>query len=207
ELVQVRRAPRTSPKVAGVVLAAGLSSRMGKNKLVMEVTGKPLVRHAAEAALQGGLDPVTVVTGHDAQLVETALSGLSVSFVRNPDFAQGLSSSLKRGILSLPADCDGAMVLLGDMPEVTAELVTSVMAEFDPAKGRGICIATAKGARGHPVLWARKFFPEIAALNGDTGAKALLAAHPGEVCEIPAPGMAPLTDIDTPADLAALSPL
>jgi CTP:molybdopterin cytidylyltransferase MocA/xanthine/CO dehydrogenase XdhC/CoxF family maturation factor len=206
EMVQVRRVPRTSPRLGGVVLAAGLSRRMGKNKLILEVNGKSLVRHAVEAALEGGLDPVLVVTGHDAPAVEKALAGLPVSFVHNENFAIGLSTSLKRGIAALPHDRDGAMVLLGDMPEVNGELITSVMAEFDPAKGRSICIATAKGVHGHPVLWARKFFPEIATLTGDSGAKSLISAHQSEVCEIPAPGKAPLTDIDTPADLAALSP-
>jgi CTP:molybdopterin cytidylyltransferase MocA/xanthine/CO dehydrogenase XdhC/CoxF family maturation factor len=206
EMVQVRRVPRTSPRLGGVVLAAGLSRRMGKNKLILNVNGKPLVRHAVEAALQGGLDPILVVTGHDAPAVEKALAGLPISFVHNENFAAGLSASLKRGIAALPHDRDGAMVLLGDMPEVSGELIASVMAEFDPAKGRGICIATAKGAHGHPVLWARKFFAEIATLTGDSGAKSLISAHRDEVCEIPAPGRAPLTDIDTPADLAALSP-
>ena len=207
ELVQMRRAPRVQSRVAGLVLAAGLSSRMGKNKLVMEVNGKALVRHAADAALEGGLDPVLVVTGNEKEKVEKALAGLPVSFVHNANFANGLSTSLNRGIAALPADVDGVMVLLGDMPGVNAALVGQVKAGFDPAKGRAICIATAQGARGHPVLWARKFFPEIAALTGDQGAKALLAAHAGEICEIPTPGAAPLVDIDTPSDLAALTEL
>src|SRR6185312_7904720 len=181
--------------------------RMGASKMVLEVNGKPLVRHAAEAALEGGLSPVVVVTGHDRTGVEKALSGLPVSFVHNPDYASGLSTSLKTGIAALPPDSDGAMVLLGDMPGVNAGLVRQIAAPFDPAKGRAICIATAKGERGHPVLWARRYFPEIMTLQGDAGAKTLLAAHAAEICEVPSPGAAALTDIDTKADLAAFSSL
>jgi xanthine dehydrogenase accessory factor len=204
ELVQVSRAPKTGPRIGGVVLAAGLSSRMGRNKLLAETGGKALVRHAAEAALGGGLDPVIVVTGHDAAAIEKALAGLPVTFVHNRDFAEGLSTSLRRGIEALPPDCQGAMVLLGDMPGVAASLVANVRVGFGP--GRTICVATAKGRRGHPVLWGREFFPEIAALGGDAGARIILERHAGQVCEIPAADDGPLTDIDTPADLAAFSP-
>ena len=205
ELIQVRRAAKAHARIAGVVLAAGLSSRMGRNKMIAEVGGKPLVRHAALAALESGLDPVFVVTGHDPAAIEKALAGLAVTLVHNEGFADGLSTSLRRGIESVPADCAGAMVILGDMPGVTAGLVANVRAGFDPAKGRGICVATARGQRGHPVLWGRKFFAEIAALQGDMGARALMDRHGDDICEIPVSGDGPLTDIDTPADLAAFS--
>jgi len=200
EMVQVRRAFKAR-RIGGVVLAAGLSRRMGRNKLIAEVTGKTLVRHAAEAALTGGLDPVVVVTGHQAAEIEKSLAGLPVAFVHNPDFAEGLSTSLKTGIESLPADCAGAMVLLGDMPGVTHELVTRVGAAFDPAKGRNICVATAQGERGHPVLWGRQFFAELMRLSGDMGARGLMAAHPENIVEVVAGNAGPLTDIDTPEAL------
>ena len=203
ELVQVRCAPKASPRIGGVVLAAGLSSRMGASKMIIELNGKPLVRHAVDAALEGGLDPIIVVTGYDAASVEKALMGLPVFFIHNGGFAAGLSTSLNKGIAALPPDCEGAMVLLGDMPEVTAALVADVRVGFDPEYGRAICVATAKGQRGHPVLWARRFFPEIARLDGDAGARSLFAAHAGLIHEIPAPGTVSLTDIDTPDDLAA----
>ena len=135
EMIQVRRAPKPA-RIGGVVLAAGLSRRMGHNKLVAEVNGKSLVRHAAEAALEAGLDPVTVVTGHQQLEIEKALAGLPVRFVHNPSFADGLSTSLKKGIESLPEDCAAAMVLLGDMPGVTPDLARRVAAAFEPAKGQ-----------------------------------------------------------------------
>jgi CTP:molybdopterin cytidylyltransferase MocA len=200
EMVQMRRVPKEA-RTAGVILAAGLSRRMGRNKLIAEVSGKTLVRHAAEAALEGGLNPVLVVTGHRPEEIEQALAGLPVRFVHNPAYADGLSTSLKRGIESLPEDRAGAMVLLGDMPGVTPDLVTRVVAAFEPAKGRSICIATADGERGHPVLWGREFFPELMQLSGDQGARALMAMHADKIVEVVAGDAGPLTDIDTPEAL------
>ncbi len=129
--------------------------------------------------------------------------GLKVWFVDNPDFSKGLSSSLKRGISALPDDCDGVLVLLADMPDVSAVLIDKLIAAFDPAAERAICVATRHGRRGNPVLWARRFFPEIDALEGDVGAKALMVAYDDLVCEVEAADDAPLVDIDTPEALEA----
>jgi len=202
ELVQRRRAP--PKRIAGVVLAAGLSSRMGKNKLALRLNGKPLVRHAVEAALAAALDPVIVVTGHDPVVVRDALAGLEVTYAQNPDFGAGLSTSLRAGIRAVPSATEGAMIFLGDMPDISSRLITDMTAAFDPARGRAICVATAKGERGHPVLWSRQFFPEMEALEGDVGARALMARHRDVICEVEAGDDAPLTDIDTPEALAAL---
>lgn len=199
ELVQQRRA---APRLGAVIPAAGLSRRMGRNKLVLPLGGKPLVRHAVDAALAAGADPVIVVTGHDGAAVRGALAGAPVTFVRNDQYAEGIASSLRAGIAALPPDCAGALVLLGDMPGVTADLAGRLMRAFDPATGRGIVVATAHGERGHPVLWGRQFFAEIMALSGDRGARGLMAAHASQVCEVEAGDDAPLTDIDTPEALA-----
>jgi CTP:molybdopterin cytidylyltransferase MocA/xanthine/CO dehydrogenase XdhC/CoxF family maturation factor len=203
ELVQRRRAPRAGRRIAGVVLAAGTSTRMGKNKLALPLHGKPLVRHAVEAALTAAMDPVIVVVGHDAAVMRDALGGLPVRFVQNDAFAEGLSTSLRVGIKSVPPTCDGAMVLLGDMPSVTPELIERIIAAFDPAQSNTICVATAQGERGHPVLWGRQFFSDIEDLRGDTGARSLMARYPDQVCEVDAGDETPLTDIDTPEALAA----
>ena len=199
ELAQVRRVPR---RIAGVVLAAGTSSRMGRNKLVEQVAGKALVRHAVDAALEAGLDPVIVVTGHEAGRVRAALADADVCFVHNDAFPDGLSRSLRAGIAAVPPDRNGAMVLLGDMPDVTSGLVRQLTAVFDPARGRAIIVANAQGERGHPVLWARQYFPQMESLKGDVGAKALLVANSGQVFDVAAADEAPITDLDTPAALA-----
>ena len=105
------------------------------------------------------------------------MSGLDIQFANNPDFAKGLSTSLKRGLSALPEDCDGAAILLADMPDVGSGLIDTLIAAFDPAEERAICVATRGGRRGNPVLWARRFFPEMANLHGDVGAKSLMAAY------------------------------
>src|SRR6185312_10512462 len=198
----LNEAPR-APRIAAVVLAAGMSSRMGSNKLMAELNGKPLVRHAVEAALASAAAPVIVVTGNEEAKTRAALSGLNVSFVGNPDFARGLSTSLKTGIAAVPPDCDGAIVLLGDMPGVSAALIDKLIASFDPGEDRAICVATRNGKHGNPVLWARRFFEEIASIEGDVGAKALVGAYGDLVREVEAADDAPLIDIDTPEALAA----
>jgi molybdenum cofactor cytidylyltransferase len=195
--------PAHAPRVVAIVLAAGLSSRMGRNKLLADIGGKPLVRRTVEAALASGASPVIVVTGNEARRVESALDGLPVQFINNPDFSNGLSTSLKCSIRNISSDSDGALVMLGDMPLVDSTLIARLIASFDPAEGRAICVATHKSKRGNPVLWARRFFPEILALEGDVGAKHIIAANDELVCEVEAPDDAPLLDIDTPEDLAA----
>ena len=105
------------------------------NKLIAEIGGKPLVRIAAEQALASRAKPVIVVTGHERERVEAALAGLPVRFVHNPDYAEGLGTSLKAGIAAVPADADGAIVCLGDMPQVDAGLIDKLIAAFDPERG------------------------------------------------------------------------
>ncbi|HXJ02815.1 MAG TPA: NTP transferase domain-containing protein, partial [Micropepsaceae bacterium] len=192
-----------APRIAALVLAAGLSSRMGSNKLLQEWRGKPLLRWTVEAALASGASPVIVVTGNESAKVEAALKGLDVRFAHNWDFRDGLSTSLKCGLAAVPDSADGAIVLLGDMPEIATNLIDRMIAAFSPADNRSICVAVHQNRRGNPVLWSRAFFPEIASLTGDEGARRLLAEHDELVCEIEAGG-ASLRDIDTPEALAAL---
>ncbi len=191
------------PKIAAIVLAAGLSSRMGSNKLLAPVRGKPMVCHAVEAALASAVASVVVVTGKDGAEVRRALAPCSPLFAHNPDYSKGLSSSLKCGLKALPQDCDGALILLGDMPDVTAALLDKLIAAFDPGEDRAICVATRHGRRGNPVLWARRFFPEMLALEGDVGARHLIAQYNELVAEVEAADDGPLTDIDTPDALRA----
>jgi len=194
-----------APKIAVIVLAAGRSTRMGPaNKLLAEVDGAPMVRRVVEAALASRARPVIVVTGNEQGKVQAALRGCKVTFVHNPDFAEGMSTSLKRGLAALPADIEGALVCLGDMPLVNAAALDRIIAAFDPVEGRAICVPTWNGKRGNPVLWARHFFAEMADLAGDVGAKHLIGEHADVVAEIAMPDDTILTDIDTPEALAAL---
>ena len=197
-----RRDVPHAPRIAAIVLAAGLASRMGQNKLAVEIKGKPLLRHIVEAACASHASPVMIVTGNAAEEARGVLEGLEVTFVHNPEFLAGLSASLKAGIRAVPEDCDGAMVLLGDMPAVETALIDKLIAAFNPEEGRAICVASHRGKRGNPVLWARQFFGDMLALQGDVGAKHLIAANEEAVCDVEAGSDAPLIDIDTPEALA-----
>jgi len=192
-----------APRIAGIVLAAGLSSRMGSNKLLAEIDGIPLLRKTVSAAVDSHLEPVIIVTGHQAEKIHEALDGTGVVFAHNPQYAEGLSSSLRTGIASVPEDADGALILLGDMPEIPTVLIERMLAAFSPPDGRAICVATAGGKRGNPVLWGRQFFAEIEQVNGDSGAKHLIGTHDGFVCEVETDGVI-FNDVDTPEALVAL---
>ncbi|HLY57786.1 MAG TPA: nucleotidyltransferase family protein, partial [Stellaceae bacterium] len=135
--------------------------------------------------------------------VRARLAGHKVSFAANPDYALGLSSSLRAGLAALPADADGVLVCLGDMPGVDAPLLDRLIAAFNPTEGREIVVPVRDGRRGNPVLWGRRFLPALRTLTGDAGAKHLIGDHGEYVVEVDSPDDAPLTDIDTPAELAA----
>jgi molybdenum cofactor cytidylyltransferase len=202
---QPREEPAVAPAVAAVVLAAGRSTRMGgPNKLVADVAGKPLVRIATEQALSSRAKPVIVVTGHERERVEAALAGLPVRLVHNPDFPQGLGTSVRAGIGAVPASADGAIICLGDMPQVDAALIDRLIAAFDPEKGALAVVPTIDGQRGNPVLWSRRFFPDLMAIEGDIGARRLIGRYGEAVVEVPVTGKAAFADIDTPEALAGL---
>ncbi|MBX6324061.1 MAG: nucleotidyltransferase family protein, partial [Rhodospirillaceae bacterium] len=126
------------------------------------------------------------------------------TLVHNPDHAEGISASLKRGLAAVPAEADGALVCLADMPLVGPATLDRLIAAFNPVEGRTICVPTWNGKRGNPVLWARRFFPEMAQLSGDVGARHLIGEHADLVCEVAMPDDSVLTDVDTPEALAAL---
>ena len=203
--------PSGPPRIAAVVLAAGQSRRMGAlNKLLIEVDGEPMVCRVAVAALASKARPVVVVTGHEAERIRAALDGLDVTFAHNPDYAEGMSSSLQRGVEALdPAQAsglDGAVVCLGDMPRTSADLIDRLIAGFDPLEGRAIGVPTYRGKRGNPVLWAARYFGEIRNLSGDVGARHLIGDHADAVYEVESPDHSVTIDVDTPEALDALRP-
>lgn len=197
-------APR-APKIAAIVLAAGRSSRMAPaNKLLTEVEGQHMVARAVDAALASQARPVIVVTGHDAARVREALAGRPITIVENPAYGEGLAASIRAGLAALPGDVDGAVFVLGDMPRVGAHHIDRLIAAFNPVEGRAICVPTHRAKRGNPVLWGARFFPEMRALSGDTGARALLGQHADQLCEVEMADDGVLLDVDTPEALAAL---
>jgi molybdenum cofactor cytidylyltransferase len=196
-------APRR-PRIAALILAAGQSRRMGEvNKLLIEIDGKPMVRRVAETVLASSASPVVAVLGHERDRVRAAFGGTKVRCIYNPDFAGGISTSLKRGLATLPDDIDGVLVCLGDMPLLGTGEIERLIAAFNPTEGRAIIVPTRRGKRGNPVLWARRFFPEMQEIAGDVGARHLIGAYPEAVVEIEMDGEGVVLDIDTPEALAA----
>jgi molybdenum cofactor cytidylyltransferase len=188
--------------IAAIILAAGRSTRMGSIKLLEELDGKALVRHVADAALGSIARSVWVVTGHEGESVRARLDGLGIRFVHNPDFALGLSTSLKAGVMALPAEAKGVVVLLGDMPRVTSEVINFVIQAFEAQPQAIAAVPVYQGEWGNPVLLSRSLFGAVAALQGDAGARKLLNGRAGEVLEVPVSNDAVLIDLDTPEALA-----
>lgn len=192
-------------EVASVLLAAGRGSRFGPQpKLLADLDGRPLVRHAAEAALAARPRPVVVVLGAHAEAVRAALAGLDLIPIENPDYGAGLASSLRAGLAALPPTCGAATVLLGDMPRVTAAHVEGLVAAFDRADPKPAAIVPVRGGRrGNPVLLNLRLLAEaIAGLTGDRGAGPLLAGR-SDVLEIEGDESTAL-DVDTRAALDAI---
>jgi len=194
-----------APRVAAVVLAAGRSTRMGgPNKMLADLDGRAMAAVAVDAALASRARPVVVVVGHQADAVRAALGDRPAAVVANPDFASGLSTSLRTGLAALPADADAAVVMLGDMPRVTPATIDRLIAAYAPQEGRAVCVPTFGGRRGNPVLWDRSLFLEMAAVEGDVGARHLIGVHADRVCEVAVDDDGVLVDVDTPEALGAL---
>lgn len=200
-----RTSLQKAPSVCAVVLAAGLSSRMGSNKLLADVGGMPLIRQTIRRLAASAVERIVVVTGHDADRIRGALSGESVTFVHNVSYPDGLSSSLRRGIeAAADGSCDAALVVLGDMPLVSAATVGRLIAAFSPAEHRTVAVPVYGGQRGNPVLWGKTHFDALRHLAGDQGARGLIDALPDEVVEVAVTDEGILRDADTPEALAAL---
>jgi molybdenum cofactor cytidylyltransferase len=197
------REPVAEPgaNVAAIILAAGQARRMGgPNKLVARFDGEPLVRRVAESALASRANPVIVVTGHRAGDVSKALAGLDLEVVHNPDYADGLATSLKVGLSAMPESASGALVLLADMPGITSAIIDRLIGAFAAKTAPAIVLPTVGGKRGNPVLWSRAFFPELMTVTGDTGARHIIARHE-EAVERMEIGEAAGLDVDTPEAL------
>jgi molybdenum cofactor cytidylyltransferase len=191
------RQPDPSPRVAAVLLAAGGSRRMGEaNKLLQEVDGEPMVARVARMLRRSAVDPVVVVTGHDAEAVEAAV-GPQVVVVRNPAWGEGMGGSLAVGVGAVTGVAEGALICLGDMPAVTPATIHALVEAFRSTAPPAICVPVHRGKRGNPVLWSSTFFPELATVQGDTGARGLLPVHVAAVREVPVDDPGVLIDVDT----------
>jgi len=196
--------------IAAILLAAGRSSRFREGggaeptKLVANLHGKPLVRHAAEAALASRAAPLIVVTGHAREAVEAALAGLPARFAHNADFSTGMASSLKAGLAAAPAEADAALIMLGDMPAVRSALIDRLIDAFLARPDALVAAPLVNRQRGNPAILSRRLFSAAAALEGDEGARRLFAAiDPASIVLVDDVDGGSALDIDTTQALNA----
>lgn len=181
--------------IAGIVLAAGAASRMGPQKLLLPVGGQSLIRLSLERILAAPLDDVVVVLGREAEAVQTALAGLPIRTVVNPDFAAGLSTSLRAGLDAQDAGVEAVIVALGDQPIPDPRVIARLIDAYR-SSGKPIVVPAYRGERGHPVLFAASVFPELRRVVGDQGAREVIARDPERVAVVPVDLPQPL-DVDT----------
>lgn len=193
-------AERASRPLATILLAAGLSRRFGSNKLLHKIDGRPMVRQVAESLLAatGPGDEMIAVLGHQATELREALRGLPVRFVLNERYADGMGSSIAAGIAAIANCAEGAMIAFGDMPWITPDHLRSIRGAFDGGPSDAITLPVHAGQRGHPVIFSRKWFPALARLDGDRGARTVLAQAGDAVIEVAMPDDGVLRDLDQP---------
>ena len=198
---------KTNPdfeKIHAVILAGGQSKRMGtKNKLLVPINGKPMIALTAETIIASKASSVAAITGFEHQQIQEAIKNSNIEFIHNKNFQNGISSSVVTAIESAPEDCSAILIGLGDMPKITVSHINKLIDAYNPLEGRAICVPTWKGKRGNPVLWARRFFPEMLQLKGDFGAKELMGKYAELVVEVEMNDNGIIIDIDTPEALEA----
>jgi molybdenum cofactor cytidylyltransferase len=197
--------PVASTRVAAIILAAGTSSRMGANKLLIPIDNAPMLNHAIDAALYSQACRTLVVVGHDSAAIIKRCSECTTEIVHNPEYTSGMASSIRAGVNALPADIDAALILLGDMPYITAVELDRLI-DAHRAEPTAICVPQYRGRRGNPLLWPRRFFPALGQLQGDAGARVLLPHFAEHVESVEFDSPAILMDCDTPDSLPSTSP-
>lgn len=193
-------------RIAGVLLAAGGSTRFGQPKQLLDWNGVPLVAHIADAILLAGLDPAVAVLGCQAQAVQAALAGRPLHIATSWRWESGLSASLQAGLAALPPDVDGAIFVQCDQPFLSADLLRRLIARFE--QGDALIVYPSHGGqRSTPVLFSRALFSELAAVSGDQGGRALIDRYADQAAAVEVDDPCLLADIDSPDDYQRLSQL
>ena len=190
-------------RIAALVLAAGSSTRFAAgNKLLAEVSGRPLIVWTVSAFVEAGISPIIVVTGPEPERVQAALEELPVQLVHNPDHSDGMGGSIAVGIAELSDDNAAVLISPGDMPGISAELIRILIAAFKASgTDRIVRPSLTDGRPAHPVLWPRRFFPWLMQLSGPEGGKTLLRELASEIEQVPWSDPAAALDIDTVEEL------
>ncbi|EIJ78144.1 4-diphosphocytidyl-2C-methyl-D-erythritol synthase [Bacillus methanolicus PB1] len=189
-------------EIGAVILAAGMSKRMGQPKQFLSLHGKPLFRYSVETAMLSGLRPVVVVSGEHTDLVKEYIRDLPAVVIYNPNFAKGMSSSLKAGVKAICDQVSACFVFLADQPFIPVSVVDRLREVYDIAKSKNIKIVRARYASvpGHPVLFAAEIFPELLRIEGDRGAHQVIRQHLSELAYVDFDHSFWGVDIDTPED-------
>jgi molybdenum cofactor cytidylyltransferase len=188
--------------VAAIILAAGMSTRMGSNKLLERMNEETLLGRVLSKVEASRADPIFVILGYQAIKVDRLLPRTRYGTVFNGSFRDGMSTSIRAGIRTLPDDCTGTLIVLGDMPSISPDVLNRMIDIFDASGVNAICVPTFRGVRGNPVLFGRGYFSELLSLEGDVGARSIITANADCVLEVEADDNGPLIDIDTPEELA-----
>ncbi|MBU0651984.1 MAG: molybdenum cofactor cytidylyltransferase [Proteobacteria bacterium] len=185
--------------ISAIVLAAGESKRMGRPKQMLAWQGKTLLRQVLENLIRSDAGEIILVLGHEAEAISKSLTESQIKIVINPDYKQGMASSLRHGLLAMDPESEAFLVLLADQPDIGPEIMNRMIREFKQANPRrGIVRPVYRGLRGHPVLIGVRYLQEALQLQGDVGARQILANHPEDILEIEVNQDGILKDIDTP---------
>ncbi len=185
--------------ISAIILAAGQSKRMGRTKQLLRFEDKTLVGHVVDNVLASRVAETIVVIGHEASAVQAVLKNSPVKLVLNENYREGMSTSIRAAMEQVSPAAQGVLIVLGDQPGVTGEVIDHVISSFNEGKG-SIIVPVYKGRRGNPVLFDIKYRSELMKLSGDVGAREVMAAHPDSVYEAKAGSEGILEDIDTEQD-------
>jgi len=187
--------------ISAIVLAAGESRRMGRPKQLLEWQGKTLLLHVLENLINSSADEIILVLGHEAEKIRKSLPEFQIKIVINPDYKQGMASSLRQGLLAMNPTSEAFLVLLADQPGIGPEIINRVIRDFQQADPkRGIGRPVYRGLQGHPVLIGVQYLQEALQLQGDVGARQILMNHPTDILEIEVDQDVVLMDMDTPEE-------
>lgn len=196
---------KNTPSVAAIVLAAGSSRRAGSNKLLAEVDGEPLFLKAVHAAVRSKANPVYVITGYQNEEIEAALEDIDVNVLYNPSFRAGIKTSIMLGLNSLPSSCKGALLLPGDMPNITDKFLDKIIKNFKPDGGPQLLVSSFKGVKSNPVLWSRELFDKADIVPEDAGIRVIFPQYEDYTTKIETRDKSLLWDVTYPGDVASFS--
>jgi molybdenum cofactor cytidylyltransferase len=200
----------TKAPTAGIILAAGISNRFGKPKQLIQFQGQTILETIVDAALGSRLAHIILVLGHAFEDMLPVISHRNdtsqLNILENPDYMKGMSQSLHIGLKQVQHTYPSVMFLLADQPLIRSEMIDLLLERYW-ASGKDICVPSCQGQRGNPTIFSRRFYDQIFAIRGDTGAREIIDNYPAQVLNVETDDPAFFSDIDTPGDLEKIKAL